>query len=140
MWRLLEPIHAVSYFAPESLVAYQEAGLRGFWRSYFAGRSAPLGPVAAPPILACFFNFAPVIVNRALPAVWELISPSDALAARETGAVRALTRLNEVEGGGLDAAGLAEANELLERVLGGLDHAGRVLGAANAGTSRPAEP
>ena len=44
MWTLFEPIHAVTYFAPEARGAYEEAGLRGFWRGYFAGRAAPLGP------------------------------------------------------------------------------------------------
>ena len=44
MWTLFEPIHAVTYFAPEARAALEEAGLRGFWRGYFAGRAAPLGP------------------------------------------------------------------------------------------------
>ena len=43
MWTLFEPIHAMTYFAAEARAAYEEAGLRGFWRGYFAGRSAPLG-------------------------------------------------------------------------------------------------
>ena len=40
MWTLFEPIHAVTYFAPEARGAFEEAGLRGFWRGYFAGREA----------------------------------------------------------------------------------------------------
>ena len=32
MWTLFEPVHAVTYFAPEALEAYKAAGLRGFWR------------------------------------------------------------------------------------------------------------
>jgi hypothetical protein len=47
MWTLFEPIHAVTYFTPEARSAYEQAGLRGFWRGYFAGRAAPLG-VAGP--------------------------------------------------------------------------------------------
>ena len=43
MWTLFEPVHAVTYFAPEARSAFEEAGLRGFWRGYFAGRAAPLG-------------------------------------------------------------------------------------------------
>ena len=42
MWTLFEPVHAVTYFAPEALEAFKAAGLRGFWRGYFAGRAAPL--------------------------------------------------------------------------------------------------
>src|SRR5215813_11480156 len=59
MWTLFEPVHVVTYFAPEARAAFEEAGLRGFWRGYFAGRSAPLGPVDAPPVIAAFFGFAP---------------------------------------------------------------------------------
>jgi hypothetical protein len=29
MWTLFEPIHAVTYFAPEARGAFEEAGLRG---------------------------------------------------------------------------------------------------------------
>ena len=42
MWHLFEPIHAVTYFSPQARAAFEEAGLRGFWRGYFAGRAAPL--------------------------------------------------------------------------------------------------
>jgi hypothetical protein len=138
MWRLLEPIHAVTYFTPEALTAFQEAGLRGFWRGYFAGRSAQLGAVSAAPVLACFFSFAPVMVERALPGVWGLITPELALQVRASGAVAGLTRIaGEV---GLDAVELAEVNQLLERVLAGLDHSGRILGAVNAALPRPEDP
>jgi len=44
IWTLFEPVHAVTYFAPEARSAFEDAGLRGFWRGYFAGRAAPLGP------------------------------------------------------------------------------------------------
>ena len=46
MWTLFEPVHAVTCFAPEARSAFEAAGLRGFWRGYFAGRAAPLGPAA----------------------------------------------------------------------------------------------
>ena len=47
MWTLFEPIHAVTYFTAEARSAYEQAGLRGFWRGYFAGRAAPLGVAGA---------------------------------------------------------------------------------------------
>src|ERR1700721_1374514 len=31
MWTLFEPVHAVTYFAPEARAATEDAGLRGFW-------------------------------------------------------------------------------------------------------------
>jgi len=47
MWTMFEPAHDVTYFTPEALQAFTEAGLRGYWRGYFAGRSAPLGAAPA---------------------------------------------------------------------------------------------
>jgi len=63
MWTLFEPIHAVTYFAPEARGAFEEAGLRGFWRGYFAGRAAPLGPASAAVVTASFFNFGPALAG-----------------------------------------------------------------------------
>ena len=126
MWTLFEPIHAVTYFAPEARSAFERAGLRGFWRGYFAGRAAPLGPVGAAVVGAAFFNFAPAFVSRAIPGVWQLISPEQALRTRLNGAVDAL--------GGLLAgreAQAAAAADLLCRAAGEADCAGRVLAAAN---------
>src|SRR4051794_4560555 len=93
MWMLIEPIHAVSYFTPEARAAFEEAGLRGYWRGYFAGRAAPLGRTEAAPVVAAFFGFAPAMVQRALPAVWDLASPEEALRARTAGAKAAIERL-----------------------------------------------
>ena len=93
MWTLFEPIHAVTYFAPEARSAYEQAGLRGFWRGYFAGRAAPLGAASAAVVTASFFNFAPAFVARAIPGVWELITPDEALRIRMAGATEALQSL-----------------------------------------------
>ena len=38
-----EPVHGVTYFAPEVREALDGLGYRGFWMGYFAARSAPLG-------------------------------------------------------------------------------------------------
>ena len=127
MWTLFEPVHAVTYFAPEARSAFEEAGLRGFWRGYFAGRAAPLGPVSAAVVGASFFNFSPAMTARAIPAVWELISPAGALRARQAGAVSALRGLL----GGLESE-VAAAADLLGRAAGEVDFGGRVLAAANA--------
>jgi len=126
MWTLFEPVHAVTYFAPEARAAFEGAGLRGFWRGYFAGRAAPLGAAGAAVVTASFYNFAPSFVGRAVPGVWELISPDDALRVRREGAVASLRELLA----GREAEVKAAAN-LLERALDGLDYPGRVLSAAN---------
>ena len=134
MWTLIEPIHAVSYFSAEPRAAFESAGLRGYWRGYFAGRAAPLGAVGAGPVIALFSGFAPPFVRRALPAVWSMITPDAALEARAAGAAAALRRLAPDESAA-DAAAAA-----LERVIDGLDFAGRALGAANADLPRPDDP
>ena len=147
MWTLFEPVHAVTYFAAEARSAYEQAGLRGFWRGYFAGRAAPLGAagaggmvaapagtVAAPAgaasaavVAASFFNFAPAFVARAIPGVWELITPEEALRVRLAGAAEGLGRLLAGQ-----EAEAAAAGDLLWRAIGELDFSGRVLAAANA--------
>jgi hypothetical protein len=132
MWTLFEPVHAVIYFAPEGRAAFEQAGLRGFWRGYFAGRAAPLGPAGAAVVTAPFFNFAPAFVARAIPAVWELITPEEALRVRLTGAEAALRVLLA---GREDEA--AAAADMLWRAIGELDFSGRVLAAANAALPVP---
>ena len=140
MWAMFEPVHAVTYFTAEALAAFQAAGLRGFWRGYFAGRTAPIGAVGAPPVIASFFSFAPVMVTRALPGVWELITPEDTLRARSAGAVAGLRRLL-----GLDAqqplpAGVRTAAGLLAAAIEDIDGAGRPIGRPNAALPVPADP
>jgi hypothetical protein len=135
MWTLFEPVHAVTYFAAEARATFEAAGLRGFWRGYFAGRSAPLGPVTAAPVTASFYTFAPQMVGRALPAVWDLITPDEALATREAGAVAALNRLL---GDATEAATVAA--DMLAVAARDLDFSGRVLGGANAAMPVPADP
>jgi hypothetical protein len=139
MWSLFEPVHTVTYFAPEALSAFEGAGLRGFWRGYFAGRAAPLGVIGAAPVTAAFFSFAPPMVARALPAVWELITPDAALRVRSAGAAAALRRLLSGRDGDFMAAA-ATAADLLTGLIEGIDCAGRVLAAPNALLPVPAEP
>lgn len=134
MWTLLEPVHALTYFAREARAAFEQAGLRGFWRGYFAGRAAPLGPVTAAPVVALFNSFAPPMVQRALPAVWDLASPDDTLSARLSGASDALRAIVP------DPAPLDAVTSALEQVVTALDPAGRPLGAANAALPLPDDP
>ncbi len=127
MWTMFEPVHDVTYFAPEALSAFTEAGLRGYWRGYFAGRAAPLGSARAAVVTASFYNFAPSFVARAIPGVWDLITPQEAITVREAGAAASLRRLLEGQ-----EATAAKAAGLLWRAVEDLDFAGRVLSAANS--------
>ncbi|OHV34312.1 hypothetical protein CC117_21685 [Parafrankia colletiae] len=136
MWQLFEPVHAVSYFAPACAAAFEGAGLRGFWRGYFAGRSAPLGPVGAAPVVGCFFGFAPAMVARALPDIWTRITPAEALTARLDGAREALVPLLAQTRPGE----LVELAGVLRAAAERAPVAGRVLAAANAALPWPQDP
>ena len=49
MWTLFEPVHAVTYFAPEPRSAFGAAGLRGFWRGYACAAAIPHpSPIGVP--------------------------------------------------------------------------------------------
>jgi len=140
MWALFEPVHVISYFASPAKSAFEQAGLRGFWRGYFAGRAAPIGQVGAAPVIAAFFSFAPAMVTRALPAVWDLIRPAQALAVRESGAVAALRELLGLTDGDPVPGPVAATADRLAEVAEHVDIAGRTLGASNAALPVPAEP
>lgn len=138
MWRALEPVHAVVYFAPESQAACTELGTRGYWMSYFALRAAPLG--AAPPelITALFYGFAPTLVARAVPDTWRVATPARFLRARLSAVDAALHRLLGTEV--LASAAVAEAAALARDAALAAPTAGRPLGAANAALLWPEAP
>ncbi|MET7457647.1 MarR family transcriptional regulator [Streptomyces sp. NPDC005574] len=137
LWRLLEPIHAVVYFAPEPLEEFRAVGYRGFWMGYFAGRAAPLGPVGAEVVHALFYNFTHERVSRAVPAAWGFAPPSEALKARARGSSRALSR---ALGHAADGAAVARAAELATRAARSAPLEGRALFAANRSLPVPDEP
>lgn len=129
----LEPVHAVTYFAPEARTALDALGFHGFWSGYFAARSAPLGPVPPEVVTAVFYNFAAHRVAKALPAAWDIAAPHAVLAAREEAAVAALRRY------GL-ADGIDTAAELLGAAARSAAPDGRPLFAANLALPWPEEP
>lgn len=129
----LEPVHAVTYFAPEARTALDALGFHGFWSGYFAARSAPLGPVPPEVVTAVFYNFAAHRVAKALPAAWDIAAPHAVLAAREEAAVATLRRY------GL-ADGIDTAAELLGAAARSAAPDGRPLFAANLALPWPEEP
>ena len=90
----MELVHAVTYFAEESITAARASGLRGFWMGYFGFRAAPLGEVDAHDVGEAFYNFAPSMVERAVPDAWRFATPAALLEARAGSAARALRRLS----------------------------------------------
>lgn len=130
-----EPVHAVTYFAPEARAAMDALGYRGFWMGYFAGRAAPLGRASAELVTAMFYNFSPAHVQRSLPGAWDIAAPEAALRARLESAVAALRRY------GLDdGAEVATAADLAAKAAIAAAPDGRGLFAANAALPWPTAP
>ncbi|MCX4808124.1 hypothetical protein OG594_42165 [Streptomyces sp. NBC_01214] len=139
LWQLLEPVHAVVYFAPE---AYEEAGALGYatddrWPMYFAYRAAPLGPAGAGLVNALFYSFSPRMVDHYLARSWDTAPPARVLAARAVAADRSLHALL---GERTAAPDLAEAARLARRAAEAVTTGGRPLAAANAALPWPSAP
>src|SRR2546430_14628583 len=81
-WQLVEPLHGLTYCAPETRAATDALGLRGGWMSYFGCRAAPMGAVSAALVSAVFYNFNPTMVARAIPDAWGYATPAQLLDAR----------------------------------------------------------
>jgi hypothetical protein len=135
-WEALEPIHAVVYFAPQSVDAASHIGLSDFWMSYFAGRFAPLGAVSAAPVVAMAYGFAPSMVARSIPGAWTFAEPAAVLDARLQGASKSLSK-------NLDATWLIDLAELegfLWDAVTSCRFDGRPLAAAWSSVPRPEDP
>ncbi|SLG71323.1 SCO6745 family protein [Mycobacteroides abscessus] len=135
LYERFEPVHGIVYFAPEARAAVEDLGYRGFWRGYFATRSAPLGRADARVVQAIFYNFASFRVRKSLDGAWDSISPAQALAVRQAGAVAALCRY-----GLTDDENLRTAAELLGRAAREASSSGRPLYAALTTVPWPDEP
>ncbi|WP_432041560.1 SCO6745 family protein [Streptomyces cadmiisoli] len=139
LWHLLEPLHAVLYYAPE---AFEEAAGLGFfteerWPSYFPYRAAPLGPVSGTAVTSAFYSFAPDMVDEHIASAWQTAAPEDVLPARERAVDRAYRKLF---GDRVDSPALAEAAALARRAAEAANTAGRPLAAANAALPWPHAP
>ncbi|MEU3918430.1 hypothetical protein [Streptomyces sp. NPDC029004] len=139
MWHLLEPLHAVVYYAPE---VFEEFAALGYetaerWPSYFPLRSAPLGAPEARQVASAFYSFSPHKVAEHIPAAWDIAAPDEVLAARIRGIDRAY---RTILGDRVDSPELAEAAALARRAAEAVNTAGRPLAAANAALAWPGEP
>lgn len=111
LWRAVEPLHALIYFAPEREL-YQRIGLRGQRMGYFASRAAAFGTPSAETVIATFYNFSPAVVRRAIPDAWSFADPHTVLATRLHVADAVLRR---VLGSAVDSPEMAEAAALSRR-------------------------
>jgi len=138
LWRVLEPLHAVVYFAPDVKTAFEEVGLHGFWRGYFASRAAPMGPVPPEVVIATFYNFHPDMVRWAMTSTWERADPDTVTAARLQLADRTLRCW--LGDDTLGSSDVADAATLARRMAECASPLGRPLFAGYAALDWPAEP
>jgi hypothetical protein len=138
LWRVLEPLHAVVYFAPDVKTAFEDVGLYGFWRGYFASRAAPMGPVPPEVVIATFYNFHPDMVRWAMTDTWEHADPGAVTAARLRLADRTLRLwLGDEAPASTD---VADAATLARRMAEAASPLGRPLFAGYAALDWPAQP
>lgn len=139
MWHLLEPLHAVVYYAPE---AFEEAAALGYdtrerWPSYFPYRAAPLGQAGPEQVASAFYSFSPRMVAEYVEPAWRIASPAAVTEARTRAVDRAYRSLF---GDRVAGPELAEAAALARRAAEAADTAARPLAAANAALDWPQAP
>jgi hypothetical protein len=78
-------------------------------------------------VTAAFYGFHPVMVERAVPACWDVTAPETLCAVRASAAAAALDELCSTRA----RTGLTSALPLLGRAVEAVDGAGRVLAGAN---------
>ncbi|MDI2027327.1 hypothetical protein QFW96_01840 [Saccharopolyspora sp. TS4A08] len=134
----LELFHSMIYFAPEAEDRFTSLGLKPGRMSYYAGRSAAMGPVGPGVVAATFYNFNPVSVAKSIPAAWDIASPTQVLEARLDAVDAALHRLlgDEV----LASDDVAEAAELARVATDGCLPEGKPLYAGHADLDWPEMP
>ncbi|GAA2160387.1 hypothetical protein GCM10009727_73470 [Actinomadura napierensis] len=138
MWQLLEPVHAVLYYAPE---AFEEAAALGYavderWPSYFPNRAAPLGAVDAKTVSDLFYSFNPDMVERYIAPAWRTATPEQVLTARRTAMDEVLRR---ILGERIGSPELERAAQMARRVAEAADTSDRPMAAANAALPWPDE-
>ncbi|MFE3028721.1 SCO6745 family protein [Nocardia tengchongensis] len=134
LWRVLEPLHAITYFAADCRAANKAVGLRGYWMGYFAARSAPFGAVGPSVVEATFYGFHPAMVRRAIPDAWTYATPEAVIATRTIAAAAVLrTIVPDI------ATVAARTVPHLQRAIEAAPAGGRALFAANRDLPTPGD-
>lgn len=134
--RLFGVFHNISYYAKE-LSIFQDRGIDEFWHGYMAFRAAPMGPVEAPVVTATFYNFAPALVEAAVPAVWDVMSPIEAIDLRANAISTALA--NAINSQSFDADAVVVADMVFD-AMSDVSGAGRALFGAYQALPMPHAP
>jgi hypothetical protein len=145
--RLLEPIVAQVYFAPECHEAYAALGFNGSPHTtkdgvalpdgpaYFTSRGSCLGQAPGELVAGAFGVFNAEVVVPAVTYGWSLTDAATIADARLGGAVEQLARVL-----GPEPAGVGRANELLARAVEPLEPWGRALFAGVRSQGLPGTP
>ncbi|MEU0229128.1 hypothetical protein ABZ177_32925 [Streptomyces sp. NPDC006284] len=134
----LNTLHSTHYFSPDLGRELGALGVTDPRAVNFAARAAALGPVGAGVVTATFYNYRHDLVARHVPAVWETVTPGQALAARERAVDATLRRLLGEEI--LTSPQMSEAAGLALRAAEGCARGARPLYAAHADLPVPKAP
>ncbi|TDU75027.1 hypothetical protein [Streptomyces sp. KS 21] len=134
----INPLHATIYFSPDLGKEFAALGVTERPAVNLASRSAAMGAVGAGTVTATFYNYRHDFVARHLPAVWDTITPGQALDARLRAADSTLRRLLGDET--VESPEIAEAADLALRATEGCSRHARTLYAAHADLPVPEEP
>ncbi|WP_371933816.1 SCO6745 family protein [Streptomyces castrisilvae] len=131
-------LHSIPYFTSDLATEVGPFGIDDHSSVYLAGRASALGIVDPAVVTAVFNSFAPRLVAERIPALWDLISPGQALRARENAVAAALERLLGTET--VRSAELSEAAKLATAAAEAGALPGRPLYAANSALDLPERP
>ncbi|MFG2997799.1 hypothetical protein [Streptomyces sp. NPDC048340] len=134
----INPLHSAVYFSPDLGKEFAGLGITDPVAVNLAHRSAAMGAVGAGAVTATFYNYRHELVARHLPAVWQTITPEQALAARLRAVDSTLRRLLGQEA--VESPELAETADLAMRATEGCTRHARTLYAAHADLPVPEEP
>lgn len=134
--RAADLVNMVNYYTAE-INGFRSDGFKGWWHAYLGYRSAPLGPVGPAPVVAIFYNFAPRMVERAIPGVWQIMTPAQVLVRRDELVNEALRRIFD---GSEFQPSIERAATLAETAVSTLESGSRPLSAALAALPWPDEP
>lgn len=134
----INPLHATVYFSPDLGKEYAALGVTHRAAVNLASRSAAMGAVGAGTVTAAFYNYRHDLVAEHLPAVWEIASPEQAVAARLRAVDSTLRRLLGDET--IASPEVAEAADLAMRATEACTRHARTLYSAHADLPVPEEP
>jgi hypothetical protein len=135
---MLNPLHSTVYFSPDLESEFTALGFEDPAAMRLAARSAAMGAVGAGTVAAAFYNYNVELLARYLPAVWDIASPAEAVAARLRAVDTTLRRLLGEET--VTSPEMAEAAELALRATEACTRHARPLYSAHADLPVPEEP